>query len=70
MSNEYKTILLVKQKTNILVPSVHAMELSPENAVNAHFMLMDFLRGNGGMDIGMEILNGNKNHVFGKIAES
>lgn len=69
VSNEYNAILLIKQKTQIPIPSVHAVESSPENAVNAPFMLMDCLKGNVGMDLGMEIPEGHKNHVLGKMAE-
>ncbi|CAI7661028.1 unnamed protein product [Penicillium manginii] len=69
MSNEYNAILLVKQKTKILIPSVHAVELSPDNAVNAKFMLMDCLKGNVGMDLGMEIPDEHKDHVYRKMAD-
>ncbi|KAJ6092777.1 hypothetical protein N7486_008066 [Penicillium sp. IBT 16267x] len=69
MGNEYNTILLVKRKTKIPVPSVHAVELNTENIVKAQFMLMDCLRGNVGMDLGMEIPNFYKRSVLTKMAE-
>ncbi|KAJ5837501.1 uncharacterized protein N7525_002689 [Penicillium rubens] len=58
MKNEYNTILLVKQKTKIPIPSVHAIELDAENIVKAQFMLMDCLRGNAGIDLSMEVSYG------------
>ncbi|CAG7928737.1 unnamed protein product [Penicillium olsonii] len=69
MGNEYNTILLVKEKTKIPVPSVHAVELDTENIVKAQFMLMDCLRGNAGIDLGMEVPNFYKRCVFSKMAE-
>lgn len=69
MGNEYNTILLVKQKTKIPVPSVHAVELGTENIVKAQFMLMDCLRGNAGIDLSMQIPNFYKRCVFSKMAE-
>lgn len=69
ISNEYNTILLIKQETNILIPNVHAVELDPESPVKAQFMLIDCLRGNIGMDLGIEIPNHRKSYVFSKMAE-
>ncbi|KAJ5544074.1 hypothetical protein N7494_005353 [Penicillium frequentans] len=69
MRNEYNTILLVKQKTNIPVPRVHVAELDTENIVKAQFMLMDCLRGNVGIDLSMEVPNFYKRCVFLKMAE-
>lgn len=69
MSNEYNTMLLVKETTKILLPRIHAVELNHENAVNAQFMLMDCLEGNVGMDLAMGIPDSHKNNVFGKMAE-
>lgn len=64
MENEYNTILLVKQKTSIPVPRVHAVELDTESIVQAQFMLMDCLRGNAGIDLSMEVPNIYKRCVF------
>lgn len=69
MENEYNTILLVKQKTKISIPSVHAIELDTGNIVKAQFMLMDCLRGNAGIDLSMEVPNFYKRCVFSKMAE-
>ncbi|KAJ5642538.1 hypothetical protein N7490_006538 [Penicillium lividum] len=69
MGNEYNTILLVKQKTEIPVPTVYAVELDTKNVVKAQFMLMDCLRGNVGMDVGMKVPHLYKRCVFSKMAE-
>ncbi|KAJ6022354.1 hypothetical protein N7499_002882 [Penicillium canescens] len=69
MGTEYNTILLVKQKTKIPVPNVHAVELDTENIVKAQFMLMDCLRGNVGIDLSMEVPSFYKRCVFSKMAE-
>lgn len=69
ISNEYNTILLIKQETNILIPNVHAVELDPESPVKAQFMLIDCLRGNICIDLGIEIPNYRKSYVFSKMAE-
>lgn len=66
---EYNTILLVEQKTNIAVPKVHAVELDSENIVKAQFMLMECLRGNAGIDLGMDVPDFYKRSVFSKMAE-
>lgn len=69
MGNESSTILLVKQETSIPIPGLHATVLDPKGPVGAQFMLMDCLRGNVGMDLGMEIPDCHKNYVYSKMAE-
>lgn len=69
MVNEYNTILLVRQKTKIPVPNIHAVELDTENNVKAQFMLMDCLRGNAGIDLSTEVPDLYKRRVFSKMAE-
>lgn len=69
MKLEHNMILLVKENTNIPVPQVHAIELNPGCDVNAQFMLMDCLKGNVGIDLGMKVPSSHKNHVFARMAE-
>ncbi|EHK45975.1 uncharacterized protein TrAtP1_013053 [Trichoderma atroviride] len=52
---EFSTICLVRQSTHIPVPEVHAIEERSDCKVNAPFMLMDCLKGNVGMDLGMSV---------------
>ncbi|KAK0368394.1 hypothetical protein CLIM01_14249 [Colletotrichum limetticola] len=52
---EYNTISLVRQKTSIPIPEVHAVEARRDCDVKAPFMLMDCLPGNVGMDLGMKV---------------
>ncbi|ESZ97841.1 hypothetical protein SBOR_1786 [Sclerotinia borealis F-4128] len=52
---ELNAISLVRQKTRLPTPEVHAFEMSSDGIVNAPFMLMDCLEGNVGMDLDMEI---------------
>jgi hypothetical protein len=53
--SEYTTMSLVRQKTNIPVPEVHAVETSKHNSSGAPFMMIDCLPGNVGIDLSMEI---------------
>ncbi|KAK0100468.1 hypothetical protein ONS95_008418 [Cadophora gregata] len=55
MNCEINAISLVRQKTGIPVPQIHAFEVESGNSVKAPFMLMDCLEGNVGMDLGMKI---------------
>ncbi|CAG8897234.1 unnamed protein product [Penicillium egyptiacum] len=69
MKLEHNMILLVKENTNIPVPQVHAIELDPDCGVNAQFMLMDCLKGNVGIDLGMEVPSSHKSYVIARMAE-
>jgi hypothetical protein len=55
MESESYTNSLVGSITNIPVPRIHAVESSVFSTVRAHFMLMDCLEGNVGMDLGMKV---------------
>ena len=52
---EFNAISLVRQKTSIPIPEIHAFEPQSDCNVNAPFMLMGCLEGNVGMDLGMMI---------------
>ncbi|RKK89688.1 hypothetical protein BFJ68_g16646 [Fusarium oxysporum] len=52
---EVNTISLLRQKTSIPIPKIHAFEARFNCSVGAPFMLMDCLKGNVGMDLGMTI---------------
>lgn len=52
---EFNTISLVRQKTSIPIPEIHAFEARFNCSVKAPFMLMDCLEGNVGMDLGTTI---------------
>lgn len=52
---EFNTISLLRQKTSIPIPEIHAFEARFDCSVKAPFMLMDCLEGNVGMDLGMTI---------------
>ena len=52
---EFNTISLLRQRTSILIPEIHAFEARFDCSVKAPFMLMDCLEGNVGMDLGMTI---------------
>lgn len=69
MKPEHNMILLVKNNTNIPVPQVHAIELDPDCSVNAQFMLIDCLKGNVGIDLGMEVPSIHKSYVIARMAE-
>lgn len=69
MASEYNTIQLVQKATSIPVPQIHAVELNPNYKVMAQFMLMDCLRGNVGMDLGMKVPPNHKKHVFSRMAQ-
>lgn len=53
--NEFNAISLVRQKTSIPVPEIHAFEAQSDCDVRAPFMVMDCLDGNVGMDLDMMI---------------
>ncbi|CAD6446872.1 50f95ff2-3d3f-49b6-ad12-429a0b3eace0 [Sclerotinia trifoliorum] len=55
MSCELNAISLVRQKSGLPTPEVHAFDITDESIVKAPFMLMDCLEGNVGMDLGMEV---------------
>ena len=55
MNCEFNTMSLVRQKTRVPVPQIHALEAKSDCSIGASFMLMDCLEGNVGMDLGMEI---------------
>lgn len=69
ISCEYNTIRLVQQKSRIPVPRIHGFEDNVDSKVNAQFMLMDCLKGNVGMDLGMKIPPGFKSSVFASLAD-
>lgn len=69
MAHEYNTMSLIKQKTSIPIPQVYAIELDPECRVKAQFLLMDCLRGNAGIDLGLQVPSNYKHRVFTKMAE-
>ena len=46
MYSEYNAMILVRQKTNIPIPQIHAFDAGSDNSVKAPFMLMDCLNGN------------------------
>ncbi|KAF4969910.1 hypothetical protein FZEAL_10144 [Fusarium zealandicum] len=48
---EFNTISLLRQKTSIPIPEIHAFEARFDCSVKAPFMLMDCLEGNVGMDL-------------------
>ncbi|KAK1657037.1 hypothetical protein BDP55DRAFT_41921 [Colletotrichum godetiae] len=66
---EYNTISLVRQKTSIPIPEVHAIEARRDCDVKAPFMLMDCLPGNVGMDLGMKIPPGYKQTFLRRLAQ-
>ncbi|KAK1966174.1 hypothetical protein LY78DRAFT_703131 [Colletotrichum sublineola] len=66
---EYSTISLVRQKTNIPIPEVHAIEARRDCEVKAPFMLMDCLPGNVGMDLGMTIPRPYKQTFLRRLAQ-
>jgi len=55
MNCEFNAISLVRRKTRIPVPQIHAFEVKSSCSMKAPFMLMDCLEGNVGMDLGMKI---------------
>ena len=55
MNCEFNAISLVRQKTRIPVPQIHAFEVKSGCSMKAPFMLMACLEGNVGMDLGMKI---------------
>jgi len=55
MNCEFNAISLVRRKTRIPVPQIHAFEVKSGCSMKAPFMLMDCLEGNVGMDLGMKI---------------
>jgi len=66
---EYNTISLVRQKTSIPIPEVHAVEARRHCDVKAPFMLMDCLPGNVGMDLGMKVPLEYKQKFLRSLAE-
>lgn len=52
---EFTTICLVRQRTHIPIPEIHAIEERSDCKVKAPFMLMDCFQGNVGMDLGMSV---------------
>ncbi|KAK0367855.1 hypothetical protein CLIM01_14789 [Colletotrichum limetticola] len=66
---EYNTISLVRQKTSIPIPEVHAVEARRDCDVKAPFMLMDCLPGNVGMDLGMKIPPRYKQEFIRRLAQ-
>lgn len=69
MECEHNTIRLVQKESRILVPQIHAVELNPNCTVKAQFMLMDCLKGNVGMDLGMKVPPNHKQYVFSMMAQ-
>lgn len=69
MKCEHNAIQLVREKSSIPVPQIHAVELNPNCKVMAHFMLMDCLRGNVGMDLGMKVPPNHKKKVLSRMAQ-
>jgi len=68
-SVEFNTISILRQRTNMPIPAIHAIELRSECNVKAPFMLMDCLEGNVGMDLGMEIPPKYKPTFLGALAK-
>lgn len=66
---EFHTISLLRQRTNLPIPEIHAYEARSDCSVKAPFMLMDCLEGNVGMDLGMEIPPGYKQVFFSDLAK-
>ncbi|KAI0395627.1 hypothetical protein F5Y17DRAFT_474326 [Xylariaceae sp. FL0594] len=55
MRSEAVIIGLVRERTDIPTPKIHAMETRGDGPVKASFMLVECLPGNVGMDLGMDI---------------
>ncbi|KAF8850550.1 hypothetical protein BDZ45DRAFT_769962 [Acephala macrosclerotiorum] len=55
MNCEFNAISLVRRRTTISVPQIHAFEVKSDCSIKAPFMLMDCLEGNVGIDLGMKI---------------
>ncbi|TQN64165.1 hypothetical protein CSHISOI_11224 [Colletotrichum shisoi] len=66
---EFNTMSLVRQKTSIPIPEVHAIEARRDCDVKAPFMLMDCLPGNVGMDLGMKIPPLYKQNFLRRLAQ-
>lgn len=66
---EFHTISLLRQRTNLPIPEIHAYEARSDCSVKAPFMLMDCLEGNVGMDLGMEIPPGYKQVFLSGLAK-
>lgn len=65
----YNTIRLVQRESTIPVPLVHVFEDNPNSKIKAQFMLINCLRGNAGMDLGMEVPPEYKTDVFSTLAD-
>ncbi|KAM5356861.1 hypothetical protein ACJ41O_003507 [Fusarium nematophilum] len=66
---EFNTISLVRQKTSIPIPEIHAFEARFGSGLTAPFMLMDCLEGNVGMDLGMTIPPNTKQAFLSGLAK-
>jgi hypothetical protein len=69
MESECHTISLVESVTQVPVAHVHAFEPSILNPAKAPFMLMECLRGNVGMDLGIEVPPQHKEAFFNDLAK-
>lgn len=65
---EVSVISLVRQRTLIPIPQVRAFEAKVDLVVNAPFMLMDCIKENVGIDLGMQEPPDHKKSVFGRLA--
>ncbi|KAH7010899.1 uncharacterized protein B0I36DRAFT_268838 [Microdochium trichocladiopsis] len=52
---EVNVVRLLQDRTDIPVPHIYALDLSPDNVVGAPFVIFECLSGNSGMDIQMTI---------------
>ncbi|TVY25150.1 hypothetical protein LHYA1_G006488 [Lachnellula hyalina] len=66
---EMNAMFLVRQKTDVPVPQIHAFETTSHNAVKAPFTLMDCLDGNVGMDLGMQVPVKHQKPLFKSLAK-
>lgn len=67
-SSEFTTISLVLDRTDIPVPKIYALEARKHVDVGSSFMLMECLRGNVGLDLGMDIPAQHRDAFLGELA--
>lgn len=66
---EFFTMSVIRQRTNLPIPEIHAYEARNDCGFNAPFMLMDCLEGNVGMDLGMQIPPKHKQLFLSELAK-
>ena len=69
ISCELNATSLVRPKTDIPTPQIHAFESASNNSVKAPFILIDCLDGNVGMDLGMQIPPRHKQYFLKSLAK-